>query len=63
MKIAGFEVDGGLHLGIVEGDEVIDLQAVDKSTPGDLGEFLRQHNGDFASLRGAAKRAPTIPIK
>ena len=32
----------GLHLGVVEGDQVIDLQAVDKSIPDDLGEVLRR---------------------
>ncbi|HEY7245987.1 MAG TPA: fumarylacetoacetate hydrolase family protein [Xanthobacteraceae bacterium] len=58
MKVAAFEADGGLHLGIVEGDEVIDLQTVDKTIPGDLGEVLRRHNGDLSSLREAAKRAP-----
>ena len=31
MKIVGFEANGALHLGVVEGDQVIDLQAVDKS--------------------------------
>jgi 2-keto-4-pentenoate hydratase/2-oxohepta-3-ene-1,7-dioic acid hydratase in catechol pathway len=57
MKIAGFEADGELHLGLVEGEEVIDLQAVDKSIPIDLGEVLRRNSGDLSSLREAAKRA------
>src|SRR5438270_13926786 len=58
MKIVGFEANGGLHLGVVEGDQVIDLQAVDHAIPGDLGEYLRRSNGDFAPLKDAAKRAP-----
>ena len=37
MKIVGFEANGGLRLGVVEGDQVIDLQAVDKAIPADLG--------------------------
>ena len=41
MKIVGFEANNGLRLGVVEGDAVIDLQAVDASVPGDLGEFLQ----------------------
>ena len=41
MKIVGFEANGALHLGVVEGDQVIDLQAVDKAIPGDLGECLQ----------------------
>jgi len=59
MKIAGFEADGGLHLGIVEGDEIIDLRAVDRTIPEDLGEVLRRHDGDLSSLRETAKRAPS----
>ena len=40
MKIVGFEQDKHLHLGVVEGDQVIDLQAVDPKIPADLGEVL-----------------------
>src|SRR5258708_6665174 len=58
MKIVGFEANGALHLGVVEGDQVIDLQAVDKAIPGDLGECLRRNNGDLSPLKDAAKRAP-----
>ncbi len=58
MKIVGFEANGGLHLGVVEGEEVVDLQAVDSSIPGDLGEVLRRGNGDLSPLQSAAKRAP-----
>jgi 2-keto-4-pentenoate hydratase/2-oxohepta-3-ene-1,7-dioic acid hydratase in catechol pathway len=58
MRIVGFEANGGLHLGVVEGEEVIDLQAVDSKIPGDLGEFLRRGGGDLSPLQQAAKRAP-----
>ena len=37
MKIVGFEANGALRLGVVEGDQLIDLQAVDNTIPGDLG--------------------------
>jgi acylpyruvate hydrolase len=57
MKIVGFEANGGLHLGVIEGEEVIDLQAVDQAIPSDLGEVLRRHNGDLTALKDAAKRA------
>src|SRR5215471_5150781 len=66
MKIVGFEANGAPHLGVVEGDQVIDLQAVDKTIPGDLGECLRRNNGDLSPLKDAAKRAPAgarRPIK
>ena len=54
MKIVGFENGGSLHLGVVEGDSVIDLQAVDAKVPGDLGEWLRANNGDLAPLAALA---------
>ena len=54
MKIVGFEANGGLHLGVVEGDQVIDLQAVDTGIPSDLGECLRRNNGDLSALKDAA---------
>jgi 2-keto-4-pentenoate hydratase/2-oxohepta-3-ene-1,7-dioic acid hydratase in catechol pathway len=59
MKIVGFEANGGLHLGVVEGDAVIDLQAADTAMSNDLGEVLRRGNGDLAPLRDLAKRAGT----
>ena len=58
MKIVGFEANNGLRLGVVEGDAVIDLQAVDASVPTDLGEFLRRSNGDLKALADLAKKAP-----
>src|SRR6185437_13474971 len=58
MKIVGFESDKGLRLGVVEGDTVADLQAVDQNVPSDLGEVLRRSNGDLSSLADLAKKAP-----
>ena len=58
MKIVGFEAEGGLRLGIVEGDQVVDLQAVDAKVPADLGAALAAHNGDLKPLADIAKRAP-----
>jgi 2-keto-4-pentenoate hydratase/2-oxohepta-3-ene-1,7-dioic acid hydratase in catechol pathway len=58
MKIVGFEAEGGLRLGVVEGDQVIDLQAVDAKVPTDLGTVLAANNGDLKSLGDIAKRAP-----
>jgi acylpyruvate hydrolase len=58
MKIVGFEAEGGLRLGVVEGDQVIDLQAVDAKVPADLGAVLAANNGDLKSLGDIAKRAP-----
>jgi len=58
MKIVGFEADGGLRLGVVEGDQVIDLQAVDAKVPNDLGAVLAASNGDLKPLGDITKRAP-----
>jgi 2-keto-4-pentenoate hydratase/2-oxohepta-3-ene-1,7-dioic acid hydratase in catechol pathway len=58
MKIVGFEADRGLRLGIVEGDQVIDLQAVDPNLPADLRVILQKNNGDLTPLADLAKKAP-----
>jgi 2-keto-4-pentenoate hydratase/2-oxohepta-3-ene-1,7-dioic acid hydratase in catechol pathway len=58
MKIVGFEKDKALRLGIVEGDSVIDLQAVDPRVPSDLGRYLGENDGDLKPLGDIAKRAP-----
>jgi acylpyruvate hydrolase len=58
MKVVGFEAGGGLRLGIVEGDQMIDLQAADPKVPADLGAALAANNGDLAPLADIAKRAP-----
>jgi acylpyruvate hydrolase len=58
MKIVAFEGQGGARLGIVEGDQVIDLNAADGNLPADLGEILAKNNGDTRSLADIAKRAP-----
>ena len=58
MKIVGFESGNASRLGVVEGDQVIDLQAADSSASADLGEWLRRGNGDLSALRDLAKKAP-----
>jgi 2-keto-4-pentenoate hydratase/2-oxohepta-3-ene-1,7-dioic acid hydratase in catechol pathway len=58
MRIVGFEQDKALRLGVVEGDSVIDLQAVDPRVPADLGQWLADNDGDLAPLGAIAKRAP-----
>jgi 2-keto-4-pentenoate hydratase/2-oxohepta-3-ene-1,7-dioic acid hydratase in catechol pathway len=58
MKIVGFEANGGARLGVVDGDNVIDLQAADASVPVDLGEVLRRSNGDLKALSDLARKAP-----
>jgi len=57
MKIVSFN-DKGLRLGVVEGDNVIDLHTVDSAAPTDLGDWLRRSNGDLKPIAELAKRAP-----
>ena len=63
MKIVAFEGQGGTRLGIVEGDQVIDLNAADGNLPADLGEILAKNNGDARPLADIAKRAPASARK
>jgi 2-keto-4-pentenoate hydratase/2-oxohepta-3-ene-1,7-dioic acid hydratase in catechol pathway len=58
MKIVGFEAEGGFRIGIVEGDQVVDLNAADNRLPADLGVWLGANNGDTKPLGEIAKRAP-----
>jgi 2-keto-4-pentenoate hydratase/2-oxohepta-3-ene-1,7-dioic acid hydratase in catechol pathway len=58
MKIVGFEAEGGLRLGLVEGDQVIDLQAADPKVPANLGDVLAANDGDLKPLGDIAGRAP-----
>ena len=64
MKIVGFEQGRDLRLGVVEGDQVIDLQAVDPKIPSDLAVVLA--NGALKQLGDVARSAPAsarIPLK
>jgi 2-keto-4-pentenoate hydratase/2-oxohepta-3-ene-1,7-dioic acid hydratase in catechol pathway len=58
VKIVAFEAGNGVHLGVIDNDQVIDLQAADANAPADLGEWLRRGNGDLKALADLAKRAP-----
>jgi 2-keto-4-pentenoate hydratase/2-oxohepta-3-ene-1,7-dioic acid hydratase in catechol pathway len=58
MKIVGFEANGQARLGLVEGDQVIDLQAVDADLPSNLADVLAKTGGDLKGLADLAKKAP-----
>ena len=58
MKILSFESPAGRRLGVVEGDQVIDLQAADTKVPNELGALLASTNGDLSSVEDLAERAP-----
>jgi hypothetical protein len=57
MKIVGFESGQGLRLGVVEGDQVIDLQAVDAKLPSNLADYLATNNGALKPLAGIGAAA------
>jgi 2-keto-4-pentenoate hydratase/2-oxohepta-3-ene-1,7-dioic acid hydratase in catechol pathway len=61
MKIVGFESNEGLRLGVVEGDNVIDLQAVDAKVPSNLADVLAK--GELSGLADIAKKAPASARK
>ena len=63
MKIVAFEGRGGPRIGVVEGEEVVDLQAAEPRVPNDLGEWLAKTNGDTIELAVIAKRAPASARK
>jgi 2-keto-4-pentenoate hydratase/2-oxohepta-3-ene-1,7-dioic acid hydratase in catechol pathway len=58
MKIIAFKADRALRLGVVENDQVIDLQRVDEKAPADLGRWLKRDKGDLSAIKDLAKRAP-----
>ena len=66
MKIVGFMGQDGRRLGVVEGDQVIDLQIADPSAPKELGIWLRDSPGDLSPIANLAKHAPTsarVPLE
>ena len=65
MKIVNFQSNNGIRMGVVDGDNVIDVQAADAKLPNELGAFLRA-NGDMKALAETVKNAPAsarVPLK
>src|SRR5262249_33075210 len=63
MKIVSFEASGELRLGVVEGDQVVDLKQADAKAPSDLGDWLAGNSGDLRRWADWAKRAPASARK
>jgi 2-keto-4-pentenoate hydratase/2-oxohepta-3-ene-1,7-dioic acid hydratase in catechol pathway len=64
MKLAMFGQDGALRIGVVEGDEVIDLRSADARLPADVGVLL-QHGDEAlqaAAAAAAAAQARRYPL-
>jgi 2-keto-4-pentenoate hydratase/2-oxohepta-3-ene-1,7-dioic acid hydratase in catechol pathway len=60
MKIARFTHAGTTHLGVVLGDEIADVGAVDSALPTDLGVLLA--NGGVDRLGGLVAKAPKLSL-
>ncbi len=59
MKIVGFQAGGGARLGVIVGEEVVDLQAAEAGIPSDLGALLARMNGDLSPLADIVRKAPS----
>jgi acylpyruvate hydrolase len=57
MRIVSFRAAGLDRLGLVDGDEVIDMNAIDPRLPADLGAILRETGGGLSHLGSIAARA------
>jgi 2-keto-4-pentenoate hydratase/2-oxohepta-3-ene-1,7-dioic acid hydratase in catechol pathway len=60
MKIARFTHDGRTRLGVVDGDEMIDVGSADPELPSDVGILLEQKAID--RVRGAVDAASRFPL-
>lgn len=58
MKLMTFVKDGRTALGLVDGDSVVDIAAVDSSLPEDMLSLIEAGPSALASVRAAAARAP-----
>ena len=60
MKIARFTFHGATRLGVVLGDEIADVGAVDPMLATDIGDVLAM--GQLRGLENLAARAPRVPL-
>src|SRR3954454_22329682 len=60
MRLVTFEVGDGHHVGVVDGDEIADVTAVDPSLGPDLGAVLAA--GRVADVQPAAAGAPRVAL-
>ncbi|MGI5212029.1 fumarylacetoacetate hydrolase family protein [Plantactinospora sp. CA-290183] len=63
MRIVAFEVDGARRLGVVVGDEVVDLREADPAAPVELRDWLAAYDGDLGPLAELAASAPARAVR
>lgn len=57
MRIVSFNVGGRGHLGVIEGDQVVDLQSIDPAFPDDLAAVLASEALGLAAIARLMERA------
>jgi 2-keto-4-pentenoate hydratase/2-oxohepta-3-ene-1,7-dioic acid hydratase in catechol pathway len=60
MRLASFSHHARRRIGIVDGDQIIDVGTADPSLPADLGPLLAA--GELARVGGVASGAPRLPL-
>jgi 2-keto-4-pentenoate hydratase/2-oxohepta-3-ene-1,7-dioic acid hydratase in catechol pathway len=64
MRIARFSHSGATRLGIVDGDQVIDVGSADPSLPSDVGALLAAGRlGDVGAAIDSARRIPIVDVR
>lgn len=59
MKILSFERNNEIRMGVVDNDQVVDIQTANSKIPADLRTVLEQNNGSLQSLSEAVASAPS----
>jgi 2-keto-4-pentenoate hydratase/2-oxohepta-3-ene-1,7-dioic acid hydratase in catechol pathway len=62
MKLAAFILDDRRAIGVVTGDEIADIAAVDPALPSTLLELLELGDAGMDAARAAAETAPKVPL-
>ena len=67
MKLCTFDMDGSMHVGVIDGDEVVDLASAAPELPRDLVALLAAGPGALAKAKravaGSRERRPLASIK
>ncbi|MGB0921618.1 MAG: fumarylacetoacetate hydrolase family protein [Alphaproteobacteria bacterium] len=63
MKLATFTHNGSTRIGLVEGDEMIDLSAAAPDLPTDMLSFLQAGDAAMVGARAAQGASNSIPLK
>lgn len=62
MRVVSFRAAGGLHLGVVEGEEIVDITAFDPRLPRDLAALLEADGLGALSAGARSPGAPRLPL-